>query len=209
MDAKSPEPNEPSGLLAALVPFGVLRQPEVAVTTGIWWLLGLDGASRALDTLVDRRGPRPAAGGLWTTEVSGDGGRTDLEYAWGGPLQTRVVVEAKLGHTLTPEQLAGYSGRLGDGEGLLAVLAPEARRVEAQAVITACRRLIPDPRVAFDVWTYDEVVAALDLALPGSADLAQFKGLVQAHRALDIDPFTDADLLENHRDRPRRRLACR
>jgi hypothetical protein len=36
-----PEPHQAHGLLAALVPFGVLVQPEVALTRSIWWLLGL------------------------------------------------------------------------------------------------------------------------------------------------------------------------
>ena len=40
--------NQPNGLLAALVPFGVFVQSEVALTGSICWLLGLEGGSGAL-----------------------------------------------------------------------------------------------------------------------------------------------------------------
>jgi hypothetical protein len=176
----------------------VLRQPEVAVTTAIWWVLGLEGASSALDSLVARTPVEPGAG-QWRQEVRGDdGGRTDLEYLWGEPLQTRVVVEAKLGHLLTPEQVSGYAGRFGEDGGLLVVLAPASRRSESWRVIDVCRETLRDAPVAFDVWTYDEVIAALEAALPDSADVAQLSGLVRAHDALDVAPLSAADLLEGN-----------
>ena len=53
--------NQPNGLLAALVPFGVLVQPEVAVTRSLCWLLGLEGAAGTLDRLVRNGGWNPKA----------------------------------------------------------------------------------------------------------------------------------------------------
>jgi len=134
----SQEFHQPHGLLAALVPYGVLVQPEVALTRSIWWLLGLKGGTSALDDLVRRSGLEPATGGLWLTEVVGkDRDRTDLEYRWGDPPVTRVVVEAKLGHTLTNDQIGAYRHRLLPEGGLLAVLVPEGRRVEAAGILRA------------------------------------------------------------------------
>ena len=200
--AAQPDPNRPGGLLAALVPSGVLRQPEVAVTTGIWWLLGLEGASSALDHLVARNGLSPQQG-EWRTEVrGGEGGRTDLEYMWGSPLRTMVIVEAKLGHTLTADQVSAYATRFGDEGGLLVVLAPVTRTAEARAVIEQSRALVDHVGVVFDLWTYDEVIHALEQALPGSGDVAQLHGLIHAHSALDVAPVASEDLLES---RPSRR----
>lgn len=188
------------GLLAALVPAGVLRQPEVALTTGIWWVLGLEGAGGALDPLITRKGLEPIPGGRWYTEVVGHGGRSDLEYEWGDPAKTRVLVEAKIGHTLTVEQVAGYAVRLADDGGLLVVLAPAARRAEALDVVARCRSMVGD-HVRFDVWTYDDVLQQLETALPLSGDVAQLRGLVQAHAATDRDPLRPQDLVEGSRPR--------
>lgn len=190
-------PHLPGGLLAALVPAGVLRQPEVALTTGIWWVLGMDGAVGALDPLIARNGLAPEPGGRWRTEVVGDGGRSDLEYAWGNPPRTHVLIEAKIGHTLTPEQVVGYADRLPTGGGLLVVLAPAARRAEALGIVARCRDMTTRT-VSLDVWTYDDVLAALEAALPASGDVAQLRGLVRAHNATDVEPFDDEDLLEPH-----------
>ncbi|MFC6238038.1 hypothetical protein [Longivirga aurantiaca] len=200
MTDSTPVPNQAGGLLAALVPFGVLRQPEVALTTGICWVLGLDGAAGALDALIARSGITPDSAGRWRGEVVGDGGRSDLEYAWGDPPTTRVIVEAKIGHSLTPEQLVGYADRLPDTGGLLVVLAPAARRAEALEVVARCRDLTAGP-ATFAVWTYDEVLERLEAALPHSGDVAQLRGLVQAHNATDIDPFLPDELLEANASR--------
>ena len=79
-----PEPNTPHGLLAAFVHFGVLAQPEVALTRGICWLLGLPDASGALDVLVRRNGVVPESNGFWRAEVvAEDRTRTDMEYSVG------------------------------------------------------------------------------------------------------------------------------
>lgn len=201
--------NQPNGLLAALLPYHLLVQPEVALTRSITWLLGLEGAAGGLDDLVRRSGLEPEADGRWCTEVVGeDGDRTDLEYRWAGPAATRVVVEAKIGHTLTVEQVAAYRTRLSGGRGLLVILVPEARRWEADRVIKTLKRSADYPElseggpIGLDVWTYDDVTSELEKHLPGNPDVAQFKGLVQACRALDIFPLTAAELLN---DNPSRR----
>lgn len=203
------EPNQPDGLLAALVPHGVLVQPEVALTRGICWVLGLEGAVGALDDLVRRSGIEPGVNGLWLTEVVGqDGGRTDLEYRWGDPSWTRVVVEAKIGHTLTTEQVGPYRAHLGHDGGLLVVLVPEARRAEGTRVVEALTESTEYPELSADgpiklaVWTYDDVTAALGQHLPGSGDVAQLNGLVKACGALDIFPMSEEALLD---DNPTRR----
>lgn len=165
-----PDPNQPNGLLAALVPFGVLVQPEVAVTRSICWLLGLEGAAGGLDRLVRNGGVEPESGGFWLTEVVGEEpGRTDLEYRWGDPPTTRVVVEAKLGHTLTVDQIEGYATeRLNDASSLLVVLVPEVRRKEGEGVVDAYRVKHPDESVEAALWTYDDVLGELEAHLPGS-----------------------------------------
>jgi hypothetical protein len=156
-----PEPNQPHDLLAALLPFGVPVQPEVALTRSIWWLLGLEGAAVALDGLVRRKGIEPDINGYWLTEVVGkELGRTDLEYRWGDPSEMRVVVEAKIGHVLTVDQIAGYADRLRGDAGLLVVLVPEGRRLEGEQVIREYRDRHPDGRVRVDVWTFDEVTSS-------------------------------------------------
>jgi hypothetical protein len=194
------DPNRPNGLLAALVPFGVLVQPEVALTRSISWLLGLEGAAGALDRLVLDGGVVPESGGFWLTEVVGeDRGRTDLEYWWGEPPSTRVVVEAKLGHTMTVEQIEGYATeRLNGDSALLVVLVPEVRRKEGESVVDAYRAGHPAASVKVAVWTYDDVLRELEAGLPGSPDVAQFRGLVLAARALDILPMTEAELIDDN-----------
>lgn len=198
-----PDPNQPHGLLAALVPFGVLVQPEVAVTRSICWLLGLEGAASSLDSLVRDGRVIPESGGFWLTEVVGeDRGRTDLEYWWGDPPATRVVVEAKLGHTLTVDQIEAYaSERLHGDSALLVVLVPEVRRKEGEGVVDAYRATHPDEPVKVAVWTYDDVVREMEAHLPDSPDVAQFKGLVQTVRALDILPMSEAELMDGNPDR--------
>ena len=168
------------------------------------------GGSGALDNLVRRNGIAPEANGFWRAEVvADDRTRTDMEYSWGDPPLTRVVVEAKIGHSLTAEQIAHYRSRFKAG-GLLVVLVPAARKLEAVRVVGEARKLsaqraVQDIRdasladsVPLDVWTYDDVTAALESHMPASSDVAQFKGLVYALRALDIFPMTQAELTDNN-----------
>jgi hypothetical protein len=72
----------------------------------------------------------------------------------------RVVVEAKIGHVLTVDQIAGYADRLRGDAGLLVVLVPEGRRLEGEQVIREYRDRHPDGRVRVDVWTFDEVTSS-------------------------------------------------
>lgn len=200
----SAEHNQPNGLLAALLPHGVLVQPEVALTRSICWLLGLEGAAGALDDLVRKGGFEPEAGGFWRTEVTdGDGWRSDLEYWWGDPAGAKVVIEAKIGHTLTVEQLAGYRSHLADMDGLLVILLPEARRLEAERIKQKAMddywEIGPSGPIRIDIWTYDEVLNALHAHLPASSDVAQFKGLVGSVQALDIYPVSPEQLLDGTR----------
>ena len=194
------KPNHPDGLLAFFAPYWV--KPEVMLTTTLWWLLGLDGANDALDTLIRRSGVEPETGGFWLTEVVGvDRTRTDLEYRWGDPASTHVVVEAKIGHTLHHTQLAAYRPRLPEAGGLLVLLVPAARRLQGEGVLDAYRGVYPDDPVDLDVWTYDDVAQCFENHLPGSSDVAQFKGLVAASGALDMVPFEEDELLDDNDSR--------
>jgi hypothetical protein len=106
------------------------------------WLV--EGAAGALDGLVRRNGIEPDNNGYWLTEVVGEGlGRTDLEYRWGDPSETRVVVEAKIGHVLTVDQIAGYADRLRGDAGLL---------VRAVVTSTTRGRRRPVPVCRCQVW---------------------------------------------------------
>ncbi|WP_225755638.1 hypothetical protein [Actinotalea sp. Marseille-Q4924] len=194
--------NEPNGLLAALVTASVLAQPEVALTRGIAWVLGLEGASGALDQLVRGAGLEPSHGTRWFTEVAGaDGGRTDLECHWGTPSRAHVVVEAKLGDALTYAQFGGYRSRLPADGGLLVALLPQARRAHGDRVVAEYRHVHCDDPVRLAVWTYDDVLGALEAQLPDSGDLAQLRSLLEAHEALDVPPLTEDDLWDDGRIR--------
>jgi hypothetical protein len=190
------EESVPGRLLATLLSQNSLVQPEVVLTRATHFLLGLPGGSSALDSLVARCGLDPEPGGYWRTEVRGvEGGRTDLEYRWGDLGALRVIVEAKIGHILDSGQVDAYRSRLGK-DGLLAVLVPIARRGEGLRVVEDLRRdyeQVGDP-IRVCLWTWDEVVAALESALDGGHDVVQLRGLVDAAGALDIRPFDEPEL---------------
>jgi hypothetical protein len=82
------------------------------------------------------------------------------------------------------------------------VLVPEVRRKEGEGVVDAYRAKHPDESVKVAVWTFDDMLQELEARLPDNPDVAQFKGLVQASKALDILPMTEAELIE---DNPARR----
>jgi|GEM_PF-6290436 len=192
----SPGSSVPGRLLATLLSQNNLVQPEVALTRATCFLLGLPGGANALDALVVRGGIDPEPGGYWRTEVRGDGGgRTDLEYRWGNLSTLRVIVEAKIGHTLDPDQVNAYRSRLGV-EGLLVVLVPIARRREGEGVVEELRREYAQAgdRVQVALWTWDEVASALESALHGEPDVVQLRGLIDAAGALDILPFDESQL---------------
>ena len=124
-------------LLAHLYLKGLVRQPEVAVTEAITWLCALPGGSHALDQLIRDAGLDPGPAVAWYAEVpAADGSRTDIEAWRGDPPLPRVVIEAKLGHTLTVGQLAPYVADLktrlaehdGSDDGVVVVLVPEVKQ---------------------------------------------------------------------------------
>ncbi|MDD2858974.1 MAG: hypothetical protein PHU75_09910 [Candidatus Nanopelagicales bacterium] len=195
-DASKQIPSVRGRLLASLLSWSTLVQPEVALTRATRFLLSLPDGHTALDDLIRREGLHPEPDGYWLTEVRGEeGGRTDLEYRWGSPAHTRVIVEAKIGHTLDAEQVAAYRARLGD-DGLLVVLVPASRRREGEKVVEELRReyAAADDPVRVALWTWDQVVEALEEALPEEPDVAQLRGLVDEAGALDIRPFDESEL---------------
>ena len=178
----------------------MLVQSEVVLTRSTQFLLNLPGAVGALDGLIMDRGLHPEPGGYWLTEVRGDdGARTDLEYRWGGSQKPQVLVEAKIGHSLPPEQLEDYRARLVD-DGLLVALVPVTRRHEADGIVEELRTRYADmgDPVRVAVWTWDEVVDCLERALPNQPDVEQVRGLVSAAGALDLVPFEEPELLTSN-----------
>ena len=197
----------PGELLARLYLRGLLRQPEVAVTEAITWLCSLPGASHALDRLIRDAGLDPIGEIAWYAEVpAADRTRTDIEAWWGEPAVPRVVIEAKLGHILTVEQVAAYvtdlRGRIsesqGSREGLVVVLVPEHRHSEAATVLSQMAadpdRVSGGPAIHTAVWSYDQVLDALGATLGAGGDVAQLRGLVEVCAALAIRPIAPADL---------------
>ena len=82
---------------------------------------------------------------------------------------------------------------------LLVVLVPEHRRGEAEQVLAqAVRRSELDRRSVrhTDVWSYDELLAALAAGLGDDPGLAQLRTFVEAAQGLDIQPFAEAELGE-------------
>ncbi|WP_214056611.1 hypothetical protein [Nocardioides aquaticus] len=119
---------------------------------------------------------------------------------WADPFRhPRVVVEAKLGHELSVQQVRTYADdlvRRSDVDGqrsLMVVLVPEHRRREAEDVIAQARRS-DNHDLLMTVWSYDQVLAALTASLGANPDLEQLRGLIQVSEALDIKPFTQAEL---------------
>lgn len=196
MNSPSPDASVPGRLLATLLSQSSLVQPEVVLTRATCFLLGLPGGNNALDALVVRGGLQPEPGGHWRTEVRGDeGGRTDLEYRWGDLERPRVIVEAKIGHTLDAGQLGAYRSRLGD-EGLLVVLVPVTRRQQGERVAEELRTQYAHTGdgVQVALWTWDEVATALETAMPDALDAIQLRGLIDVAGALDILPFDEPEL---------------
>jgi hypothetical protein len=197
----------PGRLLAHLYLKGLVRQPEVAVTEAITWLCALPGGSHALDQLIRDAGLDPEPEVAWYAEVpAADRSRTDIEAWWGDPPLPRVVIEAKLGHTLTVEQVAIYFAhlktRLADhdrsDEGVVVLLVPEHRSQEARAVLSKVEaaevEAAKSPLLRTAVWNYRQVLDALEEALGADGDVAQLRGLVEICEALDIKPLSPEDL---------------
>jgi hypothetical protein len=194
---------QPGGLLAMLFEHGAVRQVEVAVTRSIAWLAAAAGG-HALDELIRQAGVSVPVAVRWMAEVVADDlSRTDIELIddhTGIPL---AVVEAKIGAQLTERQVATYAHdllrRRGQQQppGLLVILVPAHRTPEARMILDSALaetlRSTPSA-VRTAVWTYDDVLAALTTALPGSGDLEQLNQLIAAAAAVDVVPLRPDEL---------------
>jgi hypothetical protein len=198
----------PAGLLAMLLGSGLVRQPEVVVTRSLAWLCSLPGARPAMNALIAGAGLEPGENPSWYAEVRADSGaRTDLECWWGEPPLPRVVVEAKIGAPLAAGQIADYIADLtrrvsgGDRDVLVVVLVPLYRCGEAALVLDEALSMCGHPPIRAAVWSYDGVLGALADVLPGSGDLEQLRGFVEAREAFDVKPFTENELAARAEDR--------
>lgn len=196
-----------NGLLAMLLGKGLVRQPEVTVTTSVAWLCQRAGGSAALQELIaDSAGGLQVGGNAaWMAEVRApDGTRTDLECHWGDPRRPRVVIEAKIGAVLHVQQIIDYlkdqGRRLADepGDALLVLLVPAHRRPEADRVLAEAveqGEFVPrEGKLHTEVWDYDQLLDALARSLENDPDLAQLRLFIEACEALDIRPFTMTEL---------------
>jgi hypothetical protein len=133
--------------------------------------------------------------------VQDDRGRPDLAGldSAGSPL---VVVEAKFGAQLSPEQLVSYlryqQARLDGRDGSLVVLVPEARLSYAQDVLAAAESMIEVDAIASAVTSWDAWLANWDNVVspdspedfPLRSDLHQLRGLVRTMDGLLGLPYT-------------------
>ena len=191
-----------------LLGHGLVLQPEVVVTRSLAWLCSLPGARAAMNALIAGAGLEPGESPSWHAEVrAASGARTDLECWWGDPPLPRVVVEAKIGALLSAGQIADYIAGLtrritgGDHGALMAVLVPTYRRGEASRVLGEALSICGQPSIHTAVWSYDDVLGALADVLPGSGDLEQLRGIIEACEALDVEPFTEEELAAHAEDR--------
>ena len=191
-----------------LLGHGLVLQPEVVVTRSLAWLCSLPGARFAMNALIAGAGLEPGESPSWHAEVrAASGARTDLECWWGQPPLPRVAVEAKLGAPLTARQIADYIADLtrrvsgGDRDALVVVLVPAYRCGEAALVLNKALSMCGQPPIRTAVWSYDDVLGALADVLPGSGDLEQLRGFVEACEALDVKPFTEDELAAHAEDR--------
>ncbi len=209
MTASTRPPERANGLLAMLSTKGLVRQSEVAVTQSIAWLCGLVEGGNPLDKLIRSTGLECGANPMWRAEVlAPDRTRTDLECWWGDDPRPHVVIEAKLAEELTEVQVRAYllhleqrrDGHLDDA--LIGILVPEYRRIEAERVLSA---VIGSQATGARsvVWSYDEVLVAIESGLGASPDLEQLRGFIQACEALDISPFSEAELADTAAPRQR------
>ncbi|MDQ1246240.1 MAG: hypothetical protein QG597_608, partial [Actinomycetota bacterium] len=112
-----------------------------------------------------------------------------------------VVVEAKFGAALTPEQLSSYlryqQARLGDSPGALVVLVPEARLAHAQLVAHAAVEKAQWAPAGVGVTSWDAWLDTWDAEVDATAsedfllrsDLNQLRGLIRAMDGLLGTPY--------------------
>jgi hypothetical protein len=115
------------------------------------------------------------------------------------------VVEAKLGALLSAGQIAYYTPglirRASGNDAIMVALVPAYRRGEASLVLDKALSMCGQPPIRTAVWSYDEVLSALTDVLPGSGDLEQLRGFVEACEALDVKPLTQEELATRAEDR--------
>jgi hypothetical protein len=115
------------------------------------------------------------------------------------------VVEAKLGAWLAAGQIADHIPdlirRASGHDALIVVLVPTYRCGEASLVLGEALSMCGQPPIRTAVWSYDDVLGALADVLPGSGDLEQLRGFVEACAALDVKPFTEEELAAQAEDR--------
>jgi hypothetical protein len=193
------ESEQPLGLLAMLHSKGLVPQAEVAVTQSIAWLCATSPDGNPLADLILDAGLTPGQGATWYAEVMApDKTRTDLECWWDD--LPCVVMEAKLDHALTEEQLGIYlhdlrARRQGSQDrAILGTLVPEHRRKEATALLRQV--LSSEALIIPAVWSYDQVLGKLADQLGDTSDLEQLRRLIQKCEALDIRPFTAEEIAE-------------
>lgn len=131
-------------------------------------------------------------------------GRVDLEGldADGRP---RLLIEAKLGHLITTEQMTRYlayqQAALAERPGVLMLLVPTSRVTEARVVMDAVLTPSTGAQIRPVVLSWDECLEAIAEQLPASesgvvsaaADVAQLQALCRAFSTWVIPPTTVAD----------------
>jgi hypothetical protein len=115
------------------------------------------------------------------------------------------VVEAKLGALLSAGQIADYIPdlirRASGNDALMVALVPAYRRGEASLALDEALSMCGRPPIRTAVWSFDDVLNALADVLPGSGDLEQLCGFVEACEALDVKPFTEEELATHAENR--------
>jgi hypothetical protein len=113
-----------------------------------------------------------------------------------------VKLEAKLGASLTEQQLTDYANDLQKraGAGVLLVLVPKHRFAEAKKVLASAQ--LP-ASISGSVWSWEEVIDHLLKAGNAelSGDLEQFEAMYQVLSGTDVAPLAGEDVLRRWRER--------
>ena len=191
-------------------------QSEVLCTQGLVHLLGQPDARacfiREIRSSTAVEVPEDL---VWRAEaLQQDRGRPDLEGNTAGGLPV-VKVEAKLGAAFSSGQLRSYVEDLsarGAGFGVLLVLVPGARLVEAQRQIGLTFEVQGDspwhpdhyPGIAITVMTWEHILDALQKAgseAPSACDVAQLNAMYRVLSGQHIEPLASIEDLLAWRER--------
>lgn len=184
---------EPDRLLGYLTSRRVIREVEVAATTGLSWILGRypEVASRLHANLKQQHAVSTDGIVQWHAEhPTDDGGRADLA-AVGADRAVLVRVEAKFGARLETSQLTSYlhvasSSRLVP----VVVIYPHSRHIEVEGKLKDVRQSEPDAVLVPMTW--DAIIETLLSDLPegpARADVEQLRSLATAAQSFDVPPF--------------------